>query len=145
MIRQSVTQDKLKSELADDPVLKRFLGDIDKPVADSFTAAQLEEIKKALKGQAWKKHSIDFRPTIFIPFLPWSFYMVFLLGHNRRVISHSEKGIALVMFLLLSLLVLISILGFIMLVLYLIKSALGIDLFADESLGIWDEFKRLIE
>jgi|TARA_R110000851_G_scaffold90253_4_gene197037 hypothetical protein len=29
-----------------------------------------------------------------------------------------------------------------LLVLYIIKSALGIDLFPDTSLGIWDQFKQ---
>jgi len=86
-------------------------------------------------------HSIDVRPTLKLPFLPWSFYLVFLMGRNRRALSSQEKYMAALLLLAftISMILGLSLLG--LLVIYLIKSALGIDLFEGHSLGIWDWFK----
>ena len=39
----------------------------------------------------------------------------------------------------------LTLVGVAFLFLYLLKSWLGIDIFPDSSLGIWDEFKRLFD
>jgi uncharacterized membrane protein len=70
-------------------------------------------------------------------------YYVFLMGRNFRELSRKEQlvsafSIALFTALFITFSVLLG-----LLVLYLIKSALGINIFKDFSFGIWDWFKGL--
>jgi hypothetical protein len=130
---------------AGDPVLARLLDSMEPSVAESFTEEQLSALRRVVQVRGWHGHSVDFRPTLIFPVLPWSFYMVLLFGRNRRALSSSEQFVAGIMFLVLLSLMGLTAIGFVFIVLYLIKSALGIDLFADESLGIWEEFKRLFD
>jgi hypothetical protein len=68
---------------------------------------------------------------------------VFLLGKNHRDLSRSEKAIsAFTLSLFISLFIIFCVL-FGILVLYLIKSALGIDLIEGFSFGVWGWFKGL--
>lgn len=131
------------TESSDDPVMENFLQRLPKDVVDSFSAEQLEHIHSALGVRSWKKHSIDIRTTFPIPFVKRRIYLVLLMGRNRRELSRKEVQIsAFTMAAFISAFILFSILlG--LLVLYLIKSALGIDLFEGFSLGIWDWFKSL--
>lgn len=62
---------------------------------------------------------------------------------NKRRLSHTERVTAAVMFLITLFVVAMILLGIILVVLYLLKSWLGIDIFANESLGLWDQFKEL--
>ena len=72
------------------------------------------------------------------------FYYVLLLGKNHRDLTRSEKAIsALTMSLFSSMFVILStLLG--LLVLYLIKSALGIDIIEGFSFGVWTWFKGVL-
>ncbi|MBN7828070.1 3-phosphoshikimate 1-carboxyvinyltransferase, partial [Bowmanella dokdonensis] len=90
-------------------------------------------------------HAVDIRTTLPVPFTRWRYYLVFLMGKNRRELSEREKAVsALASAALLSAFIVFCVLlG--LLVLYLIKSALGINLFDNFSLGIWSEFKKLFE
>ncbi|WP_245601072.1 3-phosphoshikimate 1-carboxyvinyltransferase [Marinobacterium jannaschii] len=106
---------------------------------DSFSEEQLAALKVAFGARKWGKHPVDLRGTLNI--WRWRYYYVFLLGRNRRELSRAEKRAAalahasiLALFLSFS-----TALG--LLVLYLIKSAMGIDLFPGFSLGIWGWFK----
>ena len=141
----SEMSDSAVTNIADDPSLKRLLGSMEPSVANSFTDEQLSALRQVVEVRGWHGHSFDFRPTLIIPFLPWSFYVVFLFGRNRRALSSSEQVVAGIMFMMMLFFMGLTAIGFIFIVLYLIKSALGIDLFADESLGIWEEFKRLFD
>ncbi len=116
---------------------------MDKETAESFTPKQLRALKEAVNKKQWRTHSLDFRPTLALPLLPRSFYIVFLFGLNKRDLSSSERFMAGGVFLLLVFIFGLTVLGLIFLMLYLIKSALGIDIFPNESIGIWDEFKRI--
>ena len=114
-----------------------------KEIVDSFTEQQLSYLHAALGVRSWKKHSVDVRSTFGIPFTTTQIYYVFLIGKNRRDLSRREQQIsAITTAVVVSFLIIICMmLG--MLGLYLLKSALGIDLFEGFSLGIWAWFKSL--
>ena len=112
-------------------------------VANSFTDTQLLHLKLAIGSRQWGKHKVDFRGTFPLPFVQSRIYYVFLMGRNHRELSRQEKLLsALSVALFLTVVTSVSIL-FGILVLYLIKSALGINIFKDFSFGIWDWFKGL--
>jgi hypothetical protein len=109
-------------------------------IADTFTEAQLASLRLALGARSWGRHAVDVRGTVV--FWRWRYYYVFLLGRNRRELTRREKQLSLLLqaVFLSALLLLSTLLG--LLVLYLVKSALGIDLFPGFSLGIWSWFKQ---
>lgn len=126
-----------------DPALNSLLKRMPPEVAESFTDEQLSHLHSALGARSWKKHSLDIRSTFPVPFANSRVYFVLLMGRNRRELTRREKQISAITFAL-------SVAAFIgvstlfgLLVLYLIKSALGIDIFKGFSLGIWDWFKDL--
>lgn len=108
-------------------------------VAESFTEEQLIALNKAVGGFSWARHKVDLRGTISI----WrsSYYFVILWGRNRRELSRFEKqlGQLSVAFIITLFLLGSALLG--LLLLYLLKSAMGVDLFPNFSLGIWTWFK----
>ncbi len=114
-------------------------------VANSFTDLQLIHLKTAIGSRQWGKHPIDCRGTLTFPFFRWHLYYVLLLGRNRRRLSQRERAISSFFsaFLLSMFLLFCMLLG--LLVLYLIKSAAGIDIFPNFSFGIWDYFKDWIQ
>ncbi|MCP4990414.1 MAG: 3-phosphoshikimate 1-carboxyvinyltransferase [Colwellia sp.] len=112
-------------------------------VADSFNEEQLTHLFTILGSRSWGKHSIDSRGTFKIPFYRWRFYYVFLMGKNHRDLSRQEKKVSLIGQSLFISIFLLLCAGLGLLVLYLIKSALGIDIFPNFSLGIWSWFKAL--
>jgi hypothetical protein len=109
-------------------------------VQASFTEEQLDNISSSLRQQNQKNHWLDVRPTVRIPFMPWSFYIVVLAGRNHRFMSKREQRMAAQILILsiVSGIIILSVSG--LLVLYLLKSAMGINLFSDFSLGLWDWF-----
>jgi hypothetical protein len=121
--------------------VNQLLNKMDKSVADSFSYKQRKALQKVISSRDWQKHNLDFRPTLALPFLPWNFYIVFLFGVNKRDLLPAERFMAATMFLLVLFVMGLFILGCAFLLIYLLKSWLGIDLFTNESLGIWDEFK----
>ncbi|WP_259650719.1 MULTISPECIES: hypothetical protein [unclassified Shewanella] len=84
---------------------------------------------------------IDSRGSFYLPFLGWRFFYVFLLGRNNRAYTRREKQLSLVLFLLCIFAFIVMSIAFGLLLLYLLKSMLGIDLLEGTSLGIWDWFK----
>jgi hypothetical protein len=121
--------------------VNQLLSGMEKSVAESFTYKQRKALQKSMTTQDWRSHTVDFRPTLALPFLPWSFYLVFLVGINRRGLLPAERFIAFTMFLLVIFFMGLFVFGCIFVLIYLLKSWLGIDLFPNESLGIWDKFK----
>ena len=133
------------NKLKEQAVLNNLLKGMDKSVADSFSPEQLKALKNAINIREWRTHSVDFRPTLALPFVPWSFYVVFLFGVNKRNLSTSEKFMATAVFLFIVLVMGMTIFALAFIILYLIKSWLGIDIFPSNSLGIWDEFKHFFD
>lgn len=121
-----------------DPDMLALLGRLPQRTALSLTAQQLNDLKMALGKGGWRKHKVDFRGTFSIPFLPERIYFVLLMGKNKRDLSRQEQKISLLalMTMVLVFLLLSTALGLVMV--YIIKSALGINLLADYSLGLWD-------
>ncbi|AOT08930.1 hypothetical protein [Pseudoalteromonas luteoviolacea] len=125
--------------------VKQLLGKMDPEVAASFTYKQRKALDKVINTRGWNNHKIDFRPTLAFPFLPWSFYIVFLGGVNKRSLNSTERFTAAMVFVTALTIVGMMVLGLVFVILYLIKSWLGIDLFPNESLGVWDQFKDLFK
>ena len=129
--------------IQDDPAIRELLSRMPNAVAESFNEEQLSHLLTAVGARSWGKHRVDVRGTFKIPFYPWRFYYVLLMGKNHRGLSRKEKQLSLLTStLVLSVFLMLCALGGLLL-LYLIKSAMGIDLFPGFSLGIWTWFKGL--
>lgn len=113
-------------------------------VAHSFSDEQLTHLLTAIGTRSWGKHKVDLRGTFKFPLYEWRFYYVILAGKNHRELSRKEKNLSLLTTSIISSVLLIFSIGLGLLVLYLIKSALGINLFSGFSLGIWGWFKSLV-
>ena len=130
---------------ANDPALQSLLGRMPAEVAKSFTEEQLSHLHSALGARSWKKHPLDIRSTFPIPFAKSRIYFVLLMGRNRRDLSRREKQISAITFALFVTVFigLSTLLG--LMVLYLIKWKLGIDLFPDSHFEFghwfWDLWK----
>tara|TARA_R110000744_G_scaffold12024_1_gene36137 strand:+ start:7626 stop:8051 length:426 start_codon:yes stop_codon:yes gene_type:complete len=136
-----VTQSK--PQIKNEPAIQKLLSRMPDDVATSFSDDQLLHLKLALGARQWGKHKIDFRGTVALPFSPSKIYYVLLMGKNHRDLSRTEKAVsAFTITLFVSLFIFICVLVG-LLVVYLLKSALGINLFENFSLGIWSWFKAL--
>ncbi|MFC3609271.1 3-phosphoshikimate 1-carboxyvinyltransferase [Stutzerimonas tarimensis] len=126
-------------ELQQDPFVIGLKERLPEDLQNSFTPEQLAALKVAFGARSWGRHKVDLRGTL--RFGRWRYYFVFLAGRNRRDLSRLERdlsrGAKAMMLSLVLLGLLLAGLG----LLYLIKSALGIDIFPGFSLGIWDWFR----
>ena len=124
-----------------DPAVKSLLQRMEPHIAESFSVEQLMALGRVVGLRGGRLHSVDLRTTIKLPFVPWSFYVVLLTGRNRRSLTAKEKSIAAGTLLLIITLtfMLLSLLGVV--IIYLLKSWLGIDLFQGFSLGLYDWFR----
>ena len=129
----------MEGDIKKDPFVVGLLSKLPEEERDSFSPDQLMALKVALGGRAWGAHAVDLRWTM--KFWRWRYYFVFLAGRNRRDLSQRQEHVArLAMATFLTIFLMIStLLG--LLVLYLIKSALGIDLIPGHSFGVWTWFK----
>lgn len=126
-------------DIRNDQVIARLLERMPEDVAKSFNEEQLSHLRNAIGAREWGKHKLDLRGTIKL--FKWRYYYVILAGRNRRSLSHKELRLAMFLnALILSSFVSISVL-FGLIILYLLKSALGIDLIDGWSLGLWTWFK----
>lgn len=126
--------------IQDDPFMRALLSKLPAETRATFTTVQLLGLKLALDAQPRHEHALDLRWTL--GFWRWNFYFAFLFGRNRRELSRRAQmaeRLALVgaMFLFVAISTLFG-----LLVLYLAKSAMGIDIFPHFSLGIWGWFKE---
>ena len=106
---------------------------------ESFSDEQLQGLRSALATRSWARHKVDLRGTFNI----WrtQYYFVMVAGRNKRSLSRAQQKLslaakagAITVFLFFSVL-----LGLVLL--YVLKSALGIDLLPGHSLGLWDWLK----
>jgi hypothetical protein len=130
-------------QIKKEPSVRKLLSRMPNSVADSFSDDQLMHLKVALGARQWGQHKIDFRGTFSFPFVSSKFYYVFLMGKNHRDLSRSEKAISVLTLSLFTSLFILMCVMFGILVLYLVKSALGIDLIEGFSFGVWGWFKAL--
>nr|WP_275138613.1 hypothetical protein [Vibrio furnissii] len=118
---------------------------MDEQVAAELTDTQKQAIEHAIKSVGLvHRHGVDVRKS-----LPWfgkRYYLVLLMGRDRRhQLRPSESKWANFVVTSLMIVGLLALLGLSFLALYLIKSAMGIDIFPNYSLGIWDWFKGLMQ
>jgi hypothetical protein len=126
--------------IRDDPFVRGLVAKLPGQSAASFSDEQFLALKTALGGRSWGAHVIDLRWTL--SFWHWHYYFVFLFGRNRRDLTRREREIQrIALALMLTGFVTVSTL-FGILVLYLLKSAAGIDLIPGFSFGVWDWFQR---
>jgi len=130
---------KIKRPIREEPNIQHMLERMPKKVADSFNEEQLSYLNTALAGRRWGNHKVDVRGTI--SFLKSRYYFVLLAGKDKRDLSRIESrigriamAVAVTTFFSISLL-----LGLVLL--YILKSWLGINLFEGYSLGLWDWLK----
>ncbi|MGF1762804.1 hypothetical protein [Aliivibrio kagoshimensis] len=122
-------------DIRSDPFVQKLLSRMPDEVSNSFTEKQLTCLLTSLGSRRWGRHKVDVRTTV--GFFHWRYYFVFLFGRNRRELSRLEERVSL----LAKAVMLTTALLFVLLVVYLLKSAAGIDLFPGFSLGIWGWFK----
>ena len=129
------------SDLKHDPAIRSLLERMPENIQSTFTEEQLAHLKIAIGARQWGNHAVDCRGVV--KFFKYRYYYVFLAGRNRRELSTKEQKIArFTQAAILSLGLIFTIL-FTLLVLYLLKSALGIDIFSGYSFGVWSWFKGL--
>ncbi|BFM05908.1 3-phosphoshikimate 1-carboxyvinyltransferase [Halioxenophilus aromaticivorans] len=128
---------RIKEKQAKQDPTTQMLERLPAEMRTSFSDQQIAALRTAMAGG---NHAVDLRPVVKVPLLPWSFYLVLLAGRNRRDMSAKEQRIAArtLLCLIACGITILAVTG--LLVLYLIKSALGIDIFKDFSFGIWDWF-----
>lgn len=132
----------MSSHNRSDRVIKHFYHTLDSDIAKSLNDEQKHAIEHAVKSMGLAaRHSIDIRETV--SWFGKRFYFVFLCGRDHRRQVRERSKLVHVILTLLVLVGLVSIFLLAMLALYLIKSALGIDIFEGFSFGIWDWFKEL--
>ena len=129
-------------KISEQPAIIKLLSRMPEEVADSFTDEQLTHLLTAVGSRGWGKHKVDFRGTFKLPFYQWRYYYVLLAGRNYRELSRQERRMSLTITAFISSLFIIFSVTLGLLVLYLVKSALGIDIFPGFSLGIWAWFKE---
>lgn len=135
--------DKPSQNIKHDPTIEKVLSRMPEDIADSFNDEQLMHLRNAIGAREWGSHAVDFRGTFKFPLVRWRYYYVLLLGRNYRDLSRKEKQFALLATAFFTALFLIfsTLLG--ILILYLLKSAAGIDIFPNFSFGVWGWFKGL--
>ncbi|OYU46445.1 MAG: 3-phosphoshikimate 1-carboxyvinyltransferase [Burkholderiales bacterium PBB4] len=106
----------------------------------SFSPEQLLALKVALGGRTWGTHALDLRFTL--KWWRWQYYCVLLAGRNRRVLTDRERRVQRISMALVLAVFLLFSTAVGVLVLYLIKSALGIDLIPGFSFGVWGWFQQ---
>ena len=122
-----------------DPFVVGLKQRLPEELRESFTDEQLQGLRTAFARRSWARHKLDLRGTFSL----WrtQYYFVLVAGHNKRNLTRAQqqfsmaaKAGVITLFLLFSLL-----LGLVML--YVLKSALGINLLPNHSLGLWDWLK----
>jgi hypothetical protein len=70
------------SQLSSDPFISHFLDGMPPEVADSFTPAQLQAVRRAFGMRYVRSHAIDLRRSLGL--LGRRFYVVVLVGRERH-------------------------------------------------------------
>ena len=129
------------SNLQQDPAIISLLERMPKSIQTTFTDEQLAHLKIAIGARQWGNHTVDCRGVV--KFFKYRYYYVFLAGRNRRELSAKEQKIARFTQAVILSTAITFIILFVLLVLYLLKSALGVDIFQGYSFGVWSWFKGL--
>ena len=122
-----------------DVFIQEFFQKLSVEQQQSFSDEQLLSVKLAFGARTRGIHAVDVRGTFKI--FRWRYYYVFLTGRNKRSLSRLEEDAyrTVELLFIISFVAISTLFG--LLALYLIKSAMGIDLIPGFSLGVWGWFK----
>ena len=131
------------SNIKIDPAICSLLNRMPESVQNSFTEEQLVHLKIAIGARQWGRHTIDFRGVV--KFFKYRYYYVLLAGRNRRDLSENEEKVAWFLQILFISLITFVVIVVLMLIIYIVKSALGINILENYSFGLWDSIIKLFE
>ncbi|WP_310607997.1 hypothetical protein [Buttiauxella brennerae] len=118
-------------------VIEQFYQVLDEQTQAQLTPEQKQEIEDALISVTLSsRHRIDIRKSF--PFFGSRYYMVFLLGRDLRKRLRKESTLVRIIVTILILFGVLFATLCVLLTLYMLKSAAGIDLIRDFHVGIWD-------
>ncbi|WP_083190358.1 MULTISPECIES: hypothetical protein [unclassified Aliivibrio] len=124
-------------------LIAQFYASLDETTTSELTSEQQKSIERAIIATGLgSNNKVDIRKSISI--FNKRYFFVFLLGRDFRQQLRNESPFAVFIMTLLIALGVLSLFSLAVVTLYLIKSALGIDIFPNFSFGIWDWFKELI-
>lgn len=141
------SQEEERSVGLDHHFVQRFTVQVPHHIAATFTDEQMRGVVQAFGVRRWVKHKLDVRFTFRALGRTW--YVVMLGGVDRRPrdrnrlegAAHPVVTAGNIMFLfMVSAIMAVLALG----LLYLLKSAVGLDLFPGASLGLWSEVQTVI-
>ncbi len=134
-MEQTAASQSIPMSADGDAQIRDLLRRMPAAVARTFTRAQLQAMQDAVATRQWGRHPLDIRGSV--PLGRHRYFFAVLAGRNRRDMTAQEKALdnAFALLVLLAFLAFCAACGFV--TLYLVKSALGIDIFADYSLGLW--------
>lgn len=119
------------------PAIERFYAELDPQISQALTPEQKAGIENAVVAiTLGSKHRVDSRRSF--PFFGKRFYLVFLFGRGFRQRHRQESTVSTTLLTCLLLIAVLFVTYCILLTLYMIKSALGIDVFQHFHVGIWD-------
>ncbi|MEG0097794.1 MAG: hypothetical protein RR750_00230 [Citrobacter sp.] len=119
------------------PVIERFYAQLDEKIAEELTPEQKDGVEKAVLAiSLGSRHQVDIRRSF--PFFGKRFYLVFLFGRDLRQQHRQESTLSRILLTFLLLFAVLFVTCCVLLTLYMIKSALGIDVFQNFHVGIWD-------
>lgn len=72
-----------KNSSQTDPFVRQLFARIPPETVATFSNAQLTELEKVFNDRIYKRHIVDIR--VSIPFFVKRFYVVFLLGKEKRL------------------------------------------------------------
>ncbi|TNV22963.1 hypothetical protein FH968_02655 [Buttiauxella sp. B2] len=118
-------------------IIDRFYEVLDEQTQAQLSPKQKQDIENAIISVTLSsRHRIDIRKSF--PFFGTRYFLVFLLGRDLRKRLRKESAITRVVMTFLILFGVLFATLCVLLTLYMIKSALGIDLIHDYHVGIWD-------
>ena len=128
-----------------DPFLERFFSRVPRHVATSFTDDQLLAIKAAFATEWRGRHPVDLRLSVSLLFA--RYYVVLVAGPEkrsryRRTREYDDHPVTTAANIVLLAALVLFLLSPVVGILYVLKSALGIDLLPGVSLGIWDDIRE---
>jgi hypothetical protein len=118
-----------------DPFIHAVMRRLSPEIRASFTPAQRAAIEEALMSDKTSKvRRVDIR--LNVPLFFGSYYLVFLMGRDRRVStqrleSRRQQGLSISSLVLFFFILLSPLVVVILLILYAVKTALGVDLMPD--------------
>lgn len=130
MPQNRFTKDSSKT----DPFVQEFFARIPPKTATTFTDTQLAALKQVFKERISKRHAVDIK--LSMPFFKQGFYIVLLLGKEKRAKKRLQAAISQpvnsILLTISGLVLITSLLGS----LYIFKMTSGINLFPNQDIQI---------